>query len=70
MKAISGKEFARILERHGWELLRIASSHYIYGKAGSVIRLSVPIHGNKPMKIGLLRHQMKLAGLTEKDLEG
>ncbi len=68
MKAVSGKEFAKILERHGWSLLRVQGSHHIYGKAGSDVRLSVPIHGNQPLKTGLLRHLMKLAGITEDDL--
>jgi predicted RNA binding protein YcfA (HicA-like mRNA interferase family) len=68
MKAVSGKEFAQILERHGWSLLRVQGSHHIYGKAGSDVRLSVPIHGNRPLKTGLLRHLMKLAGITEADL--
>jgi predicted RNA binding protein YcfA (HicA-like mRNA interferase family) len=68
MKPVSGKEFAKVLERHGWVLLRVQGSHLIYGKAGSVVRLSVPIHGNKAMKIGLLKHLMKAAGLGEGDL--
>jgi predicted RNA binding protein YcfA (HicA-like mRNA interferase family) len=68
MKSVSGKEFSKVLERNGWTLLRVQGSHYIYGKAGSEIRLSVPIHGNKPLKIGLLKHLMKAAGLMEDDL--
>jgi hypothetical protein len=32
MKSVSGKEFAKVLERHGWSLLRIQGSHQIYGK--------------------------------------
>ncbi len=68
MKSVSGKELARVLERHGWTLLRIQGSHHIYGKSGSVVRLSVPIHGNKPLKIGLLRHLLKMAGMQEFDL--
>jgi predicted RNA binding protein YcfA (HicA-like mRNA interferase family) len=68
MKSVSGKEFARVLERHGWTLLRIHSSHHVYGKPGYMVRLSVPIHGNKPMRIGLLKHLLKLADLTEADL--
>ncbi|MEX2034481.1 MAG: type II toxin-antitoxin system HicA family toxin [Xanthobacteraceae bacterium] len=44
MKAWSGREFARLVERHGWTLLRINGSHHIYGKPGSVVRLSIPIH--------------------------
>jgi predicted RNA binding protein YcfA (HicA-like mRNA interferase family) len=68
MKAISGKLLAQALERHGWKLLRVRGSHHIYGKSGSIVRLSVPIHGNDPLKIGLLKHLLKMAGLTESDL--
>ncbi len=42
MKNLSGKELARVLERHGWRLLRAQGSHYIYGKEGSIVRLPVP----------------------------
>jgi predicted RNA binding protein YcfA (HicA-like mRNA interferase family) len=67
MKSISGKEFVKMLERQGWSLLRVQGSHHVYGKAGSEVRLSVPIHGNQALKVGLLRHLMKMAGLTEND---
>ena len=69
MKALSGKALVRILERHGWALLRVHGSHHIYGKPGSVVRLSVPVHGNKPLKTGLLRHLVKMAGLREEVLD-
>jgi predicted RNA binding protein YcfA (HicA-like mRNA interferase family) len=68
MKSISGKELARTLEQNGWMLLRIQGSHHIYGKPGSIVRLSVPVHGNKPLKIGLLKHLLKIAGFTEDGL--
>jgi predicted RNA binding protein YcfA (HicA-like mRNA interferase family) len=68
MKLVSGREFARLVERSGWKLLRINGSHHIYGKQGSVVRLSIPVHGNQSLKSGLLRHLMKLAGLSEEDL--
>ena len=67
MKSVSGRDFARIVERRGWTLLRISGSHHIYGKSGSVVRLSIPIHGNKPLKTGLLRHLAKLAELSDQD---
>ena len=38
MKALSGREFARLIERHGWTLLRVHGSHHIYGRVGSVVR--------------------------------
>ena len=68
MKSVSGKVLARLLERRGWALLQIHGSHHIYGREGSVVRLSIPIHGNTPLKIGLLKHLMKLAELSEEDL--
>jgi predicted RNA binding protein YcfA (HicA-like mRNA interferase family) len=69
MKAVSGREFARRIERHGWRLLRISGSHHIYGKTGSPVRLSIPIHSNRPLKAGLLRHLAKLADIPLQELD-
>ncbi len=63
MKSVSGKEVCSLLETYGWRLLRINGSHHIYGKAGSIVRISVPCHGNQTLKIGLLSHLMSLAGI-------
>jgi len=68
VRAISGKEFEKLLEKKGWELRRRKGSHHIYAKAGDPARISVPIHGNSPLKIGLMRHLMKIAGIGESDL--
>ncbi|MBW8049332.1 MAG: type II toxin-antitoxin system HicA family toxin [Cytophagales bacterium] len=68
MKQISGKEFCKALEKQGWQLLRIKGSHHVFGKTGREDRISVPVHKNKPLKIGLLRHFMKVAGFVEKEL--
>jgi predicted RNA binding protein YcfA (HicA-like mRNA interferase family) len=63
VKALSGKAFCRLLERHGWQLLRVQGS--VYGKAGQRARISVPVHGKRPLKLGLQRQLLKLAGLPE-----
>lgn len=68
MKTVSGKQLAKIVERNGWSLMRVQGSHHIYGRAGSNVRLSIPVHKNQALKIGLLRHLLKMAGLTERDL--
>ena len=68
MKAVSGKNFCRLLESRGWELKRVNGSHHIYARAGNAARISVPVHGNAPLKIGLQRHLMKVAGIDEEDL--
>jgi predicted RNA binding protein YcfA (HicA-like mRNA interferase family) len=63
VKSVSGKEFAKVLIQHGWQLRRINGSHHIFTKTGNTARLSVPVHASEPLKIGLLRHLMKLAGI-------
>jgi predicted RNA binding protein YcfA (HicA-like mRNA interferase family) len=68
MKSISGKRLAQLLERMGWQLMRVNGSHHIYLKEGNPARISIPIHKNDDLKIGLLRHLMKVAGLVESDL--
>jgi len=63
MKPMSGKELGKVLEDHGWELCRIRGSHHIYCKPDSIVRLSVPVHGSKPLGEGLLGHLLKMAGI-------
>jgi len=68
LKQISGKDFCRLLTDQGWSLARIKGSHHIFFKEGVRERIVVPVHGNKPMKIGLLKAQMKVASIQESDL--
>jgi len=65
LKSVSGKDLARLLEKHGWELKRVAGSHHIYAKPGNPARISLPIHGNQALKTGLLKHLLKLSGIEE-----
>jgi predicted RNA binding protein YcfA (HicA-like mRNA interferase family) len=68
VKQISGKEFASMLEENGWELKRIKGSHHVYTKPGNPARISIPIHGNKSLKMGLLKHLLKIAEIDESEL--
>lgn len=68
MKAVSGKRLCELLEGRGWRLMRIRGSHHVYAKAGTAIRISVPVHGNVSLKIGLQRQLMKLADIDESEL--
>jgi len=68
MKSVSGKELGKLLEAHGWTLMRTHGSHHIYGRAGTIVRLSVPVHGSRHLKGGLLKHLLKMAGLSEREL--
>jgi len=68
LKAVSGKRFCHFLEIKGWQLKRINGSHHIYSRLGNIARISVPVHGNTPLKAGLQRHLMKIAGIDESEL--
>jgi len=68
LKQISGKDFCRLLTDRGWSLARVKGSHHIFFKEGVRDRIVVPVHGNKPLKIGLLKSQMKVTGIQESDL--
>ena len=68
MKAVSGRRLCGILESNGWQLKRVSGSHHIYTNAGVAVRISVPVHANRELKVGLQRHLMRLADITESDL--
>jgi len=63
LKPFTGKEFAQLLEKNGWSRARVSGSHHIFVKEGRTERISVPIHGNKCLKVGLLKHLLKTAGI-------
>lgn len=68
MKAVSGKALCKILERQGWELKRITGSHHIYTKVSVDVILSITVHSNRDLPIGILKSIIKDAELTEEDL--
>ncbi len=68
MKQVSGKELAKAVQKKGWQLARIKGSHHVFVKAGCRERIVIPIHGSKPLKLGLLKAQMKIAELSEQDI--
>jgi hypothetical protein len=68
VKALSGRDFARPssdMAGHCFASMAVITST---ADPGSVVRLSIPIHGNRPLKLGLLRHLAKLAGITDDEL--
>ncbi len=67
MKAISGKDMCRLLEKRGWVRLRTRGSHFTYSKTG-LPNVTVPVHGNQSLKKGMQNGIMKVAGLSEDDL--
>ena len=63
MKSVSGKKLAKILEKNGWQLARVKGSHHRYRKEN--INISLPVHANEDLKLGILTSIMKQANLRE-----
>ena len=68
MKQVTGRELASAIQGKGWVLARIKGSHHVFTKEGRRERIVIPIHGNRPLKVGLLRAQMKIAELHENEI--
>jgi predicted RNA binding protein YcfA (HicA-like mRNA interferase family) len=61
---VSGPDAIRAFQKAGFRVVRIRGSHHIMAKEGHPARLSVPVHGNKPVAKGTLRSLIDAAGLT------
>jgi predicted RNA binding protein YcfA (HicA-like mRNA interferase family) len=57
----------KAFERAGWLNKGQRGSHVKLVKQGSLNILSIPVHKGKPIKIGLLKDQIKKSGLTEEE---
>jgi predicted RNA binding protein YcfA (HicA-like mRNA interferase family) len=68
MKTLSGKEFAKLLEKRGWLLKRISGSHFIYSHPDKIEIISVPVHKNDDLKRGLQKKLMNIADISDSDL--
>lgn len=61
---IPGKKVIKAFESDGWYVANHEGSHVTLKKKGMVCNLSIPVHGNKNVKRGLLRKQIAKSGLT------
>lgn len=60
---LSGKELAKLAIEAGWEELRVRGSHHHFKKDGIPYLVTIPIHGNKDLKLGLEKKILKDLGL-------
>jgi predicted RNA binding protein YcfA (HicA-like mRNA interferase family) len=65
---MSGKELCKLLESKGWILKRVNGSHHIYAKSETNARISVPVHKNQSLKLGLQKHVLKIANIGENEI--
>lgn len=67
LPAVTGWEAIRAFEKAGFVVDRIRGSHHILKKESHRYVLSIPVHGKKPLSKGLLRSQIKAAGMSDKE---
>ena len=61
------EEAIKAFQRAGWVSRGFKGSHVKMTKEGNPNILSIPVHKGKPIKIGLIKDQIKKAGLTEQE---
>ena len=61
------EQVIKAFQRAGWVNRGQKGSHVKLVKEGHPVILSIPVHKGKVIKIGLLKDQLKKAGLTEEE---
>jgi len=64
LPVISGKQAIKAFQKNGWRAASVEGSHVTLKKEGMACNLTVPVHGNKDIKRGLLRKLIAKAALT------
>lgn len=67
MEPVSGKRLAKVLAGKGWTLDRVDGSHHVFVRPTIADPVSVPIRGNRDLKLKTQESIMKAAGLTDAD---
>lgn len=64
---VTGKEMLRFLQKQGYEIVRVRGSHHFLQNEQK--RTSVPVHGNRELKIGTLRSILRDIDLAPDQFE-
>ena len=61
---VKAREVIGILERSGWHIDHVTGSHYIMRHPQKTERTTIPYHGNRDIKIAVIRSIVSQAGMT------
>lgn len=62
-----GDKHIAAFKRAGWRVNHIEGSHYVLIKDGLDVHLSIPVHKDRELGIGLLKKLIARAGLTNEE---
>ena len=64
LPVLDGKTVIAILEKAGFEEVRVRGSHHIMKKPGHRFLISVPVHSGRTLAPGTFRNILRAAGLN------
>lgn len=64
LRALSGREVCKILEKHGFKLIRQKGSHIIMQKRTGNTTITVPVPDHDELKRGALQGIIRQSGLA------
>ena len=64
---VSSVALIKALKRLGWAVRAVEGSHYHMQKPGRK-PITIPYHGSRSVKKGLLNHILKIAGVSREEL--
>jgi predicted RNA binding protein YcfA (HicA-like mRNA interferase family) len=71
LPVVSGKVVLRALQRAGFSLRHVRGSHHVLVHPGPPLRMvSVPVHGNRPLKTGTFAAILDQAGRSVDEFSG
>jgi len=69
MKTFSGKDVCKVLEKHGFELIRQRGSHMIMQKKIAKSTITVPVPDHKELRAGTLRSIIRQSGVLKQEFD-
>jgi len=69
LQKLSGKEVCRILEKHGFEQVRMRGSHVVMQKKLETGTATVPVPVHKEIRTGTLLSIIRQSGIARTDFE-
>ena len=58
------RQVSNILKKEGWEVVRVAGSHYQFRKEGCCSTVTVPYHPGKTLSLNVIKSIEKQSGLS------
>lgn len=69
LPVLSWQDVRRVMESHGFRLVRQRGSHMVMQKAADVGTTTVPVPDHEDLRIGTLRSIIRQSGLAVEDFQ-